>query len=340
MKRITRLTGKYAPDRPWNGMIFRAASYSFPSIARAYPHLRTEIGVLIDILQKPCLHGLPSQSLTRLCGRGPDVHRSKVCKPAEMRRSILRRPGLDRDPEALPDKGRDLTERHALFRNAMVARSRSRGRFDSQPEEPGRVETVHCGPVIQTVPGIDGNAFFPRDTDEHRHEAVIPGAVNGRRQPQDRNPDAPGGKGVSSLLGCNAGNLRLRSIRFGGQPARCPEQPYAGGHDERLVCARQGRPHGFDSAPVDLAACSEARKIMHEAGMDNGVGCSGSYCKTFKVFEISPMGSCPGFEKCLCGSFGTCKPEHLMPRGKEFLNNSGADEAGGPGNKNAHCGRN
>ena len=70
-----------------------------------------------------------------------------------------------------------ISRRHAFLGDAVIACARV-ALFEREPVEVRRVEPVHPWPAVEPVADISRHAFFTRDGDETRHEAVIAIAVD------------------------------------------------------------------------------------------------------------------------------------------------------------------
>ena len=102
-------------------------------------------------------------------------------KPAKMIGCRLRRFGDDRHLQAAADDLGNVSERHALFGDPVIA-GIGGAVFKRKPVEMSRIEPVHRRPTVEPVAHIGRNALLTRDGDKDRNEAVIAVAVYGWRK--------------------------------------------------------------------------------------------------------------------------------------------------------------
>ncbi len=87
---------------------------------------------------------------------------------------------------------------------------------------------------------------------------------------------------------------------------------------------------------IRLTARLEFCEVVNERRMDYGIGSGRSALQAFKIIQRAAMdlGPCRGDRS---GSrFRASEAEYLMPRDKQFLDNSGTDEPGRTCNKDTH----
>ncbi|MBC7974443.1 MAG: hypothetical protein H7138_05610 [Myxococcales bacterium] len=59
------------------------------------------------------------------------------------------------------------------FVTDRVEHGASRRLLERDPEQPGRVEAMDCGPAVRAVADVAGPAGVLRDVDRHRDEAMV-----------------------------------------------------------------------------------------------------------------------------------------------------------------------
>ena len=94
------------------------------------------------------------------------------------------------------------------------------GAFDREPVEARGVEAVDGGPAVGAVADVRRDALLAGDRDQARDEAVVALAVHGRREPDDRGPDAALGKGERRVLRGDSGPRGVEHVRFGPEAVR------------------------------------------------------------------------------------------------------------------------
>lgn len=75
---------------------------------------------------------------------------------------------------------------------------------------------------------------------------------------------------------------------------------------------------------------------MVEGGVDHSVRGGHTCAQTFCICNITAMHLCADGGKRFGGRIRTCKTEHLMSRGDQFLDNRRANESSRAGNKDTH----
>lgn len=137
---------------------------------------------LVEIGNQPGLCGLPPQQFPGSLTRGRDV------EPRE-------KPQKSDDGHVQPaaDHAGDVPERHTFVGDPVIACSR-RGLLEREPVKMSSIKPMHSCPTVEPVAHIRGDAFFTRDPDQQRYEAVITLSVNRRRKipaPPPVGPPAP-----------------------------------------------------------------------------------------------------------------------------------------------------
>ena len=79
--------------------------------------------------------------------------------------SLLGGLGDDRHVQAPADYVSDLSQRHALFGDRVIPRSRG-ALLKREPVEGGSIEPVHRGPAVEPVAHIRRNTLLASHTDE------------------------------------------------------------------------------------------------------------------------------------------------------------------------------
>jgi len=97
-------------------------------------------------------------------------------EPAEVTGRFLRRLADNGQVQAAADHAGDVSERHALFGDAVVPRSRGT-LLKHEPVETRRVEPVHGWPAVEPVAHIRRGSLLAHETDEQRNETMIALAV-------------------------------------------------------------------------------------------------------------------------------------------------------------------
>ena len=80
--------------------------------------------------------------------------------------------GDDRDLQPAADCFSDLSEWDALFRDGVIPGSRG-SLLERKPVEAGSIEHVHCGPAVEPVTNVRGDALFPSYCDQVGDEALL-----------------------------------------------------------------------------------------------------------------------------------------------------------------------
>src|ERR1019366_157984 len=134
---------------------------------------------------------------------------------------------------------------------------------ECQSEQVRDVETVGGGPAVGPVADIGGDSFVAGSTDDECHEALIPVAVNGRREADNGCPDAVssqrqrelGSGSPSTPTNCTRW-YRLVPVRLGREIAlREPERP--GREQEWPVSSGEHLPERLDGAAIRVGGALE-----------------------------------------------------------------------------------
>ena len=105
-------------------------------------------------------------------------------EPAEMRGRILRRNIDDGQRQTPSDHRRNLAERDALLRHAMIARAGRALFLQRQTLKTRRILPLHRRPAITSAIDETGDALLTRHFDQDRHEArFFAEAMHRERQP-------------------------------------------------------------------------------------------------------------------------------------------------------------
>ena len=70
---------------------------------------------------------------------------------------------------------------------------------------------------------------------------------------------------------------------------------------------------------------------MNEGRVDYAIRHGCAFAEAFEVIQIAAMHLGARGHKRVGAGIRSCETEHLMPRGDEFWNDGGTDEAGGSG---------
>src|SRR4029077_13025789 len=119
---------------------------------------------------EPRLNRSPSQPILRQSAGSRAVHTKKEADPAKMIGCFLPRLADDRYVQLPADDLSDFSSRHALVRHAVISGC-SRAFLKHEPVEMSSIESMHCGPAVESVAYKCGNALFPCDANQARHKA-------------------------------------------------------------------------------------------------------------------------------------------------------------------------
>ena len=136
--------------------------------------IRLEIVFPVKVSNQSRLNRFPSQQFSRSPAGGRIFHRREVREPAKVAGCLRWRLADDRHVQA--DRLRQQCP-HALFYNSVIPRSR-RTLLQRQPVQMSSIEPMHCGPAVQPIPNIHGNALLTCDPDQEWNEGVITGAMD------------------------------------------------------------------------------------------------------------------------------------------------------------------
>src|SRR6266576_5400138 len=141
-----------------------------------------EIVLRVQIGNNPGLNRSPSQPFPGQRAGSRAVNAKEASDPAKMISCCLVRFADDRYVQATADCLGDLSSRYALGGDAVI-RSSSSTSLKHEPVKVSRIEPMHRGPAIETVPYKCGNALFTCDADQVWHKAVITVAMDRWRKP-------------------------------------------------------------------------------------------------------------------------------------------------------------
>ena len=110
----------------------------------------------------------------------------------------------------------------------------------------------------------------------------------------------------------------------------------AGGDDQGVVRACQGRAERLNGAPVSFADGDEVREVVVEGAMDDAVGLGGAAAQTVQVFQVAAMDLGAGGGESLSACVGAGQAQNLVTCLNELLHNGRADESGGAGDEYTH----
>jgi hypothetical protein len=121
-----------------------------------------------------------------------------------------------------------------------------------------------------------------------------------------------------------------------GQKAAWRQDSDPGRDHQAAIRASQGCAKSFDDMPIRLTVRLEFCEVVIERRMDYGIGSGRSALQAFKIIQRAAMdlGSCP--DNSSGSRIRASEAEHLVPRGKQFLDDGGADEPGRTCNKDTH----
>src|SRR6185369_3915649 len=105
-------------------------------------------------------------------------------EPGEVMGRFFRRLTDDGHVQTAADDVGDLPKGYAFFGHAVITGPCSPF-FQSEPEQMGSIEPVHCGPAVEPLADVCGSSFLTRHIDENRYKAVVAIAVNRRRKPHN-----------------------------------------------------------------------------------------------------------------------------------------------------------
>src|SRR5262249_14161350 len=150
-----------------------------------------EIRPLLEVGHQPKLLRLPSQELPGSLARSRAINANKVRHPAKVIRGLFGRLADDRHVQAAADDLGDFPERNAFVGNPVIRRRSIRTLLQAKSVEMGGVESVHSGPMVESIAHVRRNALFPRNVDKSGDKTVIPVPMDRRRKAKDRHTNPP-----------------------------------------------------------------------------------------------------------------------------------------------------
>ena len=136
-----------------------------------------EIASPLEVGNQPGLLRLPAQHFPSSLARGGHVQRRKGLEPAKVVSRVLRGFADDRQVQSAADDLGYVSEQQPFFGDSVISGTCGT-LLKGQPVNTSRIEPVHSGPAVASIPHIGRNAFFTRDADEGWNEAVIAIAVD------------------------------------------------------------------------------------------------------------------------------------------------------------------
>ena len=132
---------------------------------------------------------------------------------------LLRRFANDRHIQVPADYISDVSERHALFGDAMIPGSRGT-LLKHEPVKMSSIEPMHRGPAVEPIAYLDRNALLTCNADENRNEAMITIAMDRWRKAHHRHAHTTRCHRKSGLFR-DTGNCRTGRRRsfFGNEAA-------------------------------------------------------------------------------------------------------------------------
>ncbi len=110
-----------------------------------------------------------------------NVHPGKQREPAKMAGRLLGRIADDRQVQAAPDHGGDVSEGHALLGDRVIA-APAGAVFEREPIDTRGVEPMHGGPAVKAFADIGRDTLLARHGDEARDKAVVAMAMDRGRK--------------------------------------------------------------------------------------------------------------------------------------------------------------
>src|SRR5579875_3340323 len=304
--------------------------------APAYGRRRLGSGLqVLEVLENAGMGGLPSEGGAGVGGGRGLVHGEDRAERPEG----VRGHGLHGEAEPSADDCGDVAYRVALVGDGVPGRS-GRRRFESQPEEDGRVESMHARPPLGAVARIAGHPAAAGPVDQQAGEPTLAPVVDGARHAHRRGPDVVGGEGEQRLDRAGpAGDRPFQGERIllGRCPARHPRR--SGNGDDRAVAADQG-----------LAQRGHRRALLGDGGRqplgglvagtegeaDHAVGLGRSGPQLVEVGELSPEHLGAGLLEGLRRSVRAGQGEDGVAVAEELGDHGGADGAGAAGDEDVH----
>ena len=168
--------------------------------------------------------------------------------------------------------------RDALLGDGVQTAPRGRLR-QTQRDQPRRVGAVDGRPAVGAVARVAGDALRAGDAGDRRDEAVVAGAVDGRREPQAHRADATVDELEREVLARRRAASRGRGTatgrpRWPGGPGCRPATPEA---------SRNGRPaagervaDGLHGGPLGRVRDGRVGEVVLVGEMEDGVGVRGA----------------------------------------------------------------
>ena len=139
---------------------------------RLHRHSLSGLAQLLQIGNQPRTRGVPTKLLLRALTRRRYVEPGKHCQPAKMFRRFFRRLTDYRNIQSLTNHFGNLSKRYTFFGNRVI--TRAGGTFlQREPIKPGRIESMHGRPAIESIAHIRRDTFRARDIDQIRNQALF-----------------------------------------------------------------------------------------------------------------------------------------------------------------------
>lgn len=247
---------------------------------------------------------MPRERLLRFSARCAGVHLREGREPAEVSADVVSRRANDREVQMTPDDAGYLAERYALVGDRVIDGVLSSA-FEGETVEPRRIAAVNARPPVFPVAYIRGYAVFAGKPDDDRDETVVAFAVNGRGEPNYGDAYTARSRRGRDRLGVarEVHRVGIADIVLRYHASWC-DQPNTGGDDERPVRPGQCGAQRLDGTPLDRAVFGEAREIMVEGSVDDGVRGSRAGAQALEIFETPTVRGDPGRSEGGRSSFG------------------------------------
>ncbi len=246
----------------------------------------------------------------------------------------------DRQVEPPPDRLGDVADGDALLADRVEHRPGRRA-LDPEPDQTGGVGAMDRGPAVDALADVGGRAGRAVSRDDHRDEAVVAVAVDGRGEADaDRAHPALGERKRRALVEDPAARPgeRLGHVALGGERARL-QAGDARGDRQRPIGPGQRLAERLDRGPVradgGLEVAGEG-DVVAEREVDDAVALGRRGAQHVKIADIAAADLGAGGGDGLGGRVGAGEAEDLVIGCEQLGHDGGADPAGRAGDEYAH----